>query len=67
MSKSTYLNRLKPAKVAQPRKISYEDIGGLGFQIRRVREMIELPLRFPQMFERLGIQRSKSTRLNSSH
>lgn len=63
VSKSTYLNRLKPAKVAQPRKISYEDIGGLGFQIRRVREMIELPLRFPQVFERLGIQPPKGVLL----
>ena len=63
VSKSTYLNRLKPASVAQPRKISYEDIGGLGFQIRRVREMIELPLRFPQVFERLGIQPPKGVLL----
>ena len=35
--------------------VSYEDIGGLGFQLQRIREMIELPLRFPQVFERLGI------------
>jgi transitional endoplasmic reticulum ATPase len=36
-------------------RISYEDIGGLGSQIQRIREMIELPLRYPQVFERLGI------------
>lgn len=36
-------------------KISYEDIGGLGTQIQRIREMVELPLRYPQVFERLGI------------
>ena len=35
--------------------VSYEDIGGLGSQLQRIREMIELPLRFPQIFERLGI------------
>jgi len=35
--------------------ISYEDIGGLGSQVQRIREMIELPLRFPEVFERLGI------------
>jgi transitional endoplasmic reticulum ATPase len=34
---------------------SYEDIGGLGNQIRRIREMIEIPLRHPEVFERLGI------------
>ena len=36
-------------------RISYEDIGGLGPQIQRIREMIELPLRYPEVFERLGI------------
>ena len=56
ITKSTYLNLLKPLEVNHVHKISYEDIGGLGSQIRKVREMIELPLRFPQVFERLGIQ-----------
>ncbi|MFA4828976.1 MAG: CDC48 family AAA ATPase, partial [Thermodesulfovibrionales bacterium] len=36
-------------------RISYEDIGGLHTQIQRIREMIELPLKYPQIFERLGI------------
>ena len=40
---------------AKQAKVSYEDIGGLGTQIQRIREMIELPLRYPQVFERLGI------------
>ena len=56
INKSTYLNILKPLEVKHAHKISYEDIGGLSSQIRKVREMIELPLRFPQIFERLGIQ-----------
>ncbi len=56
LNKSTYLNILKPLEIKQAHKISYEDIGGLSSQIRKVREMIELPLRFPQIFERLGIQ-----------
>ena len=63
VSKATYLNLLKNMKVVQPKKISYEDIGGLGSQIRHVREMIELPLRFPQVFERLGIQPPKGVLL----
>jgi transitional endoplasmic reticulum ATPase len=37
------------------RAIAYEDIGGLGREIDRIREIIELPLRYPQVFERLGI------------
>ena len=44
--------------------ISYEDIGGLRKEIRRVREMIELPLRFPQIFERLGIDAPKGVLLH---
>ena len=35
--------------------ISYEDIGGLGDQLQKVREMIELPLKHPILFRRLGI------------
>lgn len=37
------------------RTMSYEDIGGLKPQLQRIREMIELPLRFPEVFARLGI------------
>jgi len=40
-------------------KISYEDIGGLGNQVQRIREMIELPLKYPEIFERLGVQPPK--------
>ena len=44
--------------------IAYEDIGGLSSQIRRVREMIELPLRYPQVFQRLGIEAPKGVLLH---
>lgn len=44
-------------------KISYEDIGGLGKELQRVREMIELPLKYPQVFERLGIDPPKGVLL----
>jgi transitional endoplasmic reticulum ATPase len=40
-------------------KVSYEDIGGLGNQVQRIREMIELPLKYPEIFDRLGIQPPK--------
>lgn len=56
INKSTYLNVLKPLEIKHEHKVTYEDIGGLSSQIRKVREMIELPLRFPEIFERLGIQ-----------
>ena len=45
-------------------RISYEDIGGLGTAIQRVREMIELPLRYPQVFGRLGIDAPKGVLLH---
>jgi len=40
-------------------KVSYEDIGGLGTQVQRIREMIELPLKYPEVFNRLGIEAPK--------
>lgn len=45
-------------------KLTYEDIGGLGDQVKRIREMIELPLRFPQIFARLGIDPPKGVLLH---
>ena len=45
----------KGTKDIKETRISYEDIGGLHTQIQRIREMIELPLKYPQIFERLGI------------
>jgi len=44
-------------------KISYEDIGGLHKEIQRIREMIELPLKYPQIFQRLGIEPPKGVLL----
>jgi transitional endoplasmic reticulum ATPase len=43
--------------------VSYEDVGGLGRTLGRLREMIELPLRFPEVFERLGIDPPKGVLL----
>ncbi len=44
-------------------RISYEDIGGLSEQLSRVREIIELPLKHPELFERLGIHPPKGVLL----
>ncbi|MFP4589510.1 MAG: CDC48 family AAA ATPase [Candidatus Acetothermia bacterium] len=46
--------------------VSYEDIGGLDQQLKRVREMIELPLKFPQLFEQLGIDPPKGVLLHGA-
>ena len=44
-------------------EVTYEDIGGLGEEIKKVREMIELPLKHPELFERLGIEPPKGVLL----
>jgi len=51
-----------PAGAAE-RQLSYEDVGGLRPQLQRIREIIELPLRYPQMFDRLGIAAPKGVLL----
>lgn len=43
--------------------ITYEDIGGLSRELSRIREMIELPLKHPEVFERLGIEAPKGVLL----
>jgi transitional endoplasmic reticulum ATPase len=43
--------------------VTYEDIGGLHEQIQRIREMIELPLRYPELFQKLGIEPPKGVLL----
>jgi len=43
--------------------ISYDDIGGLDKELQRVREIIELPLKHPELFERLGIEPPKGVLL----
>ena len=45
-------------------QVAYEDIGGLKGEIQKVREMIELPLRHPEIFEKLGIEAPKGILLH---
>ncbi|HEY5539159.1 MAG TPA: CDC48 family AAA ATPase [Thermoplasmata archaeon] len=56
----------KPAKEAETKipRVSYEDIGGLSNEVAKVREMIELPLRHPELFERLGVEAPKGVLLH---
>jgi len=44
--------------------ITYEDIGGIRNEVARVREMIELPLRHPELFKRLGVEAPKGVLLH---
>ena len=46
-------------ETAQIASITYEDVGGLKDEVQKIREMVELPLRHPELFERLGIEAPK--------
>ncbi len=66
VSAQTKLNILSepaPEGRGMPRT-TYEDIGGLHEEIQRVREMVELPLRHPELFQRLGIEPPKGVLLH---
>ncbi len=45
----------KDIEKTEGEEVSYEDVGGLDDQLKKIREMIELPLKFPQLFHQLGI------------
>ena len=49
---------------AERPSVTYEDLGGIGDAITRVREMIELPMRHPEIFERLGVEAPKGVLLH---
>jgi transitional endoplasmic reticulum ATPase len=51
-------------EMEMPSRTTYEDIGGLNEEIRRIREMVELPLRHPEIFQRLGIDPPKGVLLH---
>ena len=58
------ISKASQAEEVGARAVSYEDIGGLKSQLQRIREMIELPLRYPEVFERLGIDAPKGVLLH---
>ncbi len=56
----------RPAKLEEISipQVSYEDIGGLGKEIQKIREMVELPIKSPELFKRLGISPPKGVLLH---
>ncbi len=54
----------KPMEEDKIPEVTYEDLGGLHEEIKKVREMIELPLKHPEVFERLGIEPPKGILLH---
>jgi len=60
---STKLNILADTTVDKKPRVTYEEIGGLKEQIEKLREIVELPLRHPEVFQRLGIEPHKGIML----
>jgi len=52
------------SEVMATTRVTYEDVGGLDEELKRVREMIELPLKHPKLFERLSIEPPKGVLLH---
>ena len=69
VNKDTDITIQEPEKEIQRRggrEVSYEDVGGLEKQLQKIREMIELPLKFPQLFQQLGIDPPKGVLLHGA-
>ncbi|MDL2402892.1 CDC48 family AAA ATPase [Rhizobium mayense] len=56
-------SQFEEPKEARRADVTYDDIGGLGSSVEQVREMVELPLRHPELFQRLGIEPPKGVLL----
>ncbi len=56
----------KPVKELETKipRVTYEDIGGLTDIVKQVREMIELPLKYPELFEKIGVEAPKGVLLH---
>ena len=63
ITKDTSIRVKNEGAAKKDSRVAYEDIGGLEKQIQRIREMIELPLKYPELFNRLGIDAPKGVLL----
>ncbi len=56
IERSTILKILSETSTDKRTRITYEEIGGLGDTVKAMREIVELPLRHPELFSRLGVE-----------
>jgi transitional endoplasmic reticulum ATPase len=61
--KTKFILKKPDFSMEAPSHVSYEDVGGLEHELRLVREMVELPLRYAEAFEKLGIEAPKGVLL----
>ena len=57
------LSEYQEPQDARRTDVTYDDLGGLGDTINQLREMVELPLRYPELFQRLGVDPLERDRL----
>jgi transitional endoplasmic reticulum ATPase len=62
-AKTKFLIKKPDYPVEAPSHVSYEDVGGLGRELKLIREMVELPLRYTEVFEKLGVEAPKGVLL----
>ncbi|MEN6349653.1 MAG: CDC48 family AAA ATPase [Syntrophomonas sp.] len=60
---ATRIEIVEEEELGRRQQVSYEDIGGLSNELARLREMVELPLKYPMIFHRLGIDPPKGVLL----
>ena len=56
IARSTKVNIVAATSIDKKPRVTYDEIGGLKDQIKRLREIVELPLRHPEVFAKLGIE-----------
>ncbi|MCI1945273.1 AAA family ATPase [Clostridium luticellarii] len=64
VSRETDIVFVQPELVTAGSRITYEDIGGLDEQLQKIREIVELPLKYPDVFKKLGIEPPKGILLH---
>lgn len=63
VNSATKIEIVEEGELGKRQQVSYEDIGGLNKELARLREMVELPLKYPMIFHRLGIDPPKGVLL----
>ena len=56
MDRTTALSISKETSVDRKIRVTYEEVGGLGREVKAMREIVELPLKHPELFARLGVE-----------
>jgi transitional endoplasmic reticulum ATPase len=59
VTSDTDIHIVQPDLVNSKERVTYEDVGGLNQQVRKIREILELPLKYPDVFRKLGIEAPK--------